>query len=110
MRGELLGEMLAEEYAAAAYPAGDVVDFTTVQSFISDQMCNEEGSWNMTNGDRIRSMSDEELADLLTNLISVQDHNTLQKLWSAGIAASLCEMPVVSRTKHLEWLKAEMEI
>lgn len=58
-----------------------------------------------TNADRIRSMSDEELAELFEQIVSQRDHYLLKKLQEAGIDAELYEMPEASKKKHLDWLR-----
>lgn len=58
-----------------------------------------------THGDRIRSMTDEELADLFNAIISERDHFIMDKLARMGIAAELIEFPEVSVQAHLKWLK-----
>lgn len=59
----------------------------------------------ITNADRIRGMSDEELAELFEQIVSQRDHYLLKKLQEAGIDAELYEMPEASKKKHLDWLR-----
>ena len=62
-----------------------------------------------TNADRIRDMSDEELAELLHSIIHEGDVTMIEKLKKQGIEASLVEAPVLSVKAHLEWLKQPAE-
>ena len=62
-----------------------------------------------TNADRIRDMSDEELAELLHSIIHEGDVMMIEKLKKQGIEASLVEAPVLSVKAHLEWLKQPAE-
>lgn len=65
----------------------------------------------MTNGDMIRAMSDERLADLLTELLRVNRDIVLEKLREKGVAMNVevVEMPLLNRAAHLQWLREEME-
>lgn len=58
-----------------------------------------------TNADRIRAMSDEELAELFMAIIHESDVLVIEKLNRQGIEASLVEAPDHSMKAHLEWLK-----
>ena len=62
----------------------------------------------MTRGDVIRSMDDETLATLFTEIISARDHLFLEKLKEKGIEADLIEFPLNSWKKHLNWLKGDV--
>ena len=62
-----------------------------------------------TNADRIRAMSDEELAELFQSIIHEGDVTMIEKLKNQGIEASLVEAPVLSVKAHLEWLKQPAE-
>ncbi len=59
----------------------------------------------LSRADRIRDMSDEELAELFEQIVSQRDHYLLKKLQEAGIDAELYEMPEASKKKHLDWLR-----
>ena len=61
----------------------------------------------MTHADRIRDMSDEELATLFTGICSARDHIITDKLAQAGVDAELIEFPCGSYQRHLAWLKEE---
>lgn len=64
---------------------------------------------SMTNAQKIRAMSDEELAELIEQIVSERDHYLLKKLHEAEIDAELYEMPEISKRKHLEWLQQPAE-
>ena len=63
----------------------------------------------MTHADRIRDMSDEELATLFMEICSARDHIIMCKLVHAGVDAELIEFPCGSYQRHLAWLKEETE-
>jgi hypothetical protein len=54
-------------------------------------------------------MTDEELAEMFTTIISERDRYTMEKLSKAGIKARLCEMPMVTKLRHFDWLKQPYE-
>ena len=56
-------------------------------------------------GDLIRSMSDEQLAELLQAIIHERDLLIIEKLQKQGVEASLIERPALDFQKHLEWLR-----
>ena len=58
-----------------------------------------------TNADRIRALSDEDLAELFEQTVSQRDHYLLKKLQEAGIDAELYEIPEATKKKHLDWLR-----
>lgn len=62
-----------------------------------------------TNADRIRAMSDEELAELLWSIIHERELIIIEKLNEQGIEASLFEAPNASVKAHMEWLKQPAE-
>lgn len=62
-----------------------------------------------TNADRIRAMSDEELAELFGAIIHERDVIVIEKLNRQGIEASLVEVPDITLKAHLEWLKQPAE-
>ena len=68
------------------YTMPDSVDFTV-------QYVQPKPRWKMTNGDKIRAMSDEELATWLGDMLGVYPFGTEQ--WN--------------REKWLDWLKEEVE-
>lgn len=66
-----------------------------------------------TNADRIRSMTDEELAELLARLISIHVKKMMQALRKEDCLVkepvAVIENPYIQRKEHLDWLKAETE-
>lgn len=56
-----------------------------------------------TNADRIRNMSDEEMADRLTATAKCDECFAIKKHESYCLSTSAC------RQKHLEWLQSEVE-
>ena len=62
-----------------------------------------------TNADRIRAMSDEELAELLWAILHERDVIMIEKLSKQGIEASLVEAPDRDIAAQLEWLKKSVE-
>ena len=62
----------------------------------------------MTNADKIRSMSDEELADFLTGLLLHHRAEVIKKLQDRGIATniSVIEMPMLAKADMLRLMKA----
>lgn len=56
-----------------------------------------------TNADRIRNMSDEEMADRLTAMAKCDECFVIKKHESYCLSTSAC------RQKHLEWLQSEAE-
>ena len=63
-----------------------------------------------THADRIRSMSDEELAELFGAIIREREIVLLQKLREQGVEASIVEMPELTFNSHLEWLKQPADL
>ena len=61
----------------------------------------------MTNADKIRAMSDEQLAALITAIMSRQRATIMQQLQAAGVAdnISVVEMPTMTMAAHLAWLR-----
>lgn len=61
----------------------------------------------MTNGDLLRSMTDEQLADFITNLLSKQRATIIEQLSAKGILADVCiiETPTMAKAAHLHWLR-----
>ena len=67
-------------------------------------------SWRKTNADRIRAMSDEELADVLTEIISQREQTILENLHKIGITdVNLYELPTEAKHFWLDWLKGEAD-
>ena len=64
---------------------------------------------HQTNADRIRAMSDEELAELIWAIMHENDVLMIEKLNKKGIEASLVEAPDLDIARHLEWLKQPVE-
>ena len=59
----------------------------------------------ITNADRIRAMSDEELADLIVGIMSRQRAMMLQRLSGELPNVSVVEMPMMAKAAHLKWLQ-----
>lgn len=75
--------------------------------------CNQffnEDKQPQTNADRIRAMSDEELAELFGAVIREREIILLQKLREQGVEASIVEMPELTFNAHLKWLKQPAEV
>lgn len=71
-------------------------DHALIQKFIME-------SKPKTNADRIRNMSDEELADSLTSIAKCGECFVIKEHEPYCLLASAC------RQKHLEWLQSEAE-
>lgn len=69
------------------------------------------GGYNKTttNADRIRAMSDEELAELFGAVLREREIILLKQLEKQGIEASIAELPDETFNAHLEWLKQPAE-
>lgn len=64
----------------------------------------------MTNGDFIRSMTDEQLADFITKLLSRQRTTIIEQLSAMGIAdICIIETPTMAKAAHLHWLRQPAE-
>lgn len=64
----------------------------------------------ITNADRIRSLSDEELAEFLEAIISQRQQTILENLNGIGIDdVNLVEFPSEAKQFWLDWLKKEAE-
>lgn len=61
----------------------------------------------MTNADKIRSMSDEELADFLTGLLLHHRAEVIKKLQDHGIATNIItvDMPMLAKTEMLKLMR-----
>lgn len=61
----------------------------------------------MTNADKIRAMTDEQLAQFIAALLSNHRAMTIKSLQALGIAQniSLVEAPMLAAAGHLKWLK-----
>lgn len=59
----------------------------------------------MTVADWIRSMTDLELAEFITGIISERDHVMSEKLAENGVSNTLIEIPAISVASHLEFLQ-----
>lgn len=59
----------------------------------------------MTVADMIRNMSDLELADFLSTMLSERDHVMSEKLANQGVPNSLIEMPQLSILHTLKFLQ-----
>ena len=62
----------------------------------------------MTNADRIRSMSDEELAELLTAVAQKSANKLCESLKTVEVDLSNCNFHILYEA-HLDWLKKECE-
>lgn len=64
-----------------------------------------------TRADRIRAMSDEELADLITMLTTKIRNMTIEQLRAKGVIDNVCimEMPAMAKIAHLKWLREPAE-
>ena len=62
-----------------------------------------------TNADRIRDMSDYELAELFGAIIREREIILLRELREKGVEASIVEMPELTFNAHLEWLQQPVE-
>ena len=67
------------------------------------------GGYDATNADRIRAMSDEELAELFGAVLREREIILLKQLEKQGIEASIAELPDETFNAHLEWLKQPAE-
>lgn len=61
----------------------------------------------MTNADRIREMTDEELAELFVNVVSQRDQWWANNL--KDVDFELVEIPICSAKIHLDWLREEAD-
>lgn len=63
----------------------------------------------MTNGDKIRSMSDEELATLISGIMASQRAEMIARLRMQGVIVEAIEAPLLSAAAHLKWLREPAE-
>ena len=63
----------------------------------------------MTVADWIRGLTDIELAEFITGIISERDHVMSEKLAEQGVPNSLIEIPAISVARHLEFLQRPAE-
>ena len=63
----------------------------------------------MTIADRIRGMTDEELATFLTAILSERDRIISKQFAEKGVPNTLVEVPIVSYARHLEYLRSPWE-
>lgn len=65
----------------------------------------------MTNGDRIRSMTDEELARFINALVSRGRNQTMSKMVQSGAVPNMniVEVPMLAIAEHLRWLRKPIE-
>lgn len=61
---------------------------------------------DLTNADRIRDMSDEELAELLTAVTQKSANKLCESLKSVEVDLSSCNFHILYEA-HLDWLKQE---
>ena len=64
-----------------------------------------------TNGDTIRAMTDEELADFITKLMAKQRATIIENLRAKGLIVDvgIVEMPEMAKLAHLIWLRETAE-
>ena len=62
---------------------------------------------SITNADRIRSMTDEELAELLTAVAQKSAHKLCESLKTVEVDLSNCNFHILYEA-HLGWLKEEV--
>lgn len=81
--------------------------FTTDQSisFCVGKKCQDRKE---SNADRIRSMSDEELAELLTAVAQKSANKLCESLKTVEVDLSNCNFHILYEA-HLDWLKKECE-
>lgn len=63
----------------------------------------------VTIADRIRAMSDEELADLLTAVAKKSAEMLCKSLKTVEVDLSECDFEILTKT-HLSWLKSPVEV
>lgn len=63
-----------------------------------------------TNADRIRAMSDEDLAELFGAILREREIVLLKQLRDQGVEASIVEIPGSTFNAHLEWLQQPAEV
>ena len=62
----------------------------------------------LTNADRIRSMTDEELAELLTAVAKRSAEELCKSLKTVNVDLSNCDFHILHEA-HLDWLKSEVQ-
>lgn len=64
-----------------------------------------------TNGDTIRAMTDEELADFIAKLMAKQRATIIENLRAKGLIVDvgIVEMPEMAKLAHLKWLRETAE-
>ena len=107
------------ESACRVWTDGRVISDATASQCPNHETVKESGAYlcgvlderkrKQTNAERIRAMSDEELAELFQSIIHERDVTMIEKLKGQGIEASLVEAPVLSAKAHLEWLTQPVE-
>ena len=65
----------------------------------------------VTWGDKFRAANDEELADMITTLMSKHRAAIIEQLHAKGVIADICivEMPAMAKIAHLKWLREPVE-
>jgi hypothetical protein len=76
-----------------------------VKSWCVQSPCEDE---RPSNADRIRSMSDEELAELLTTVAQNSANKLCESLKTIDVDLSNCDFGILYKT-HLDWLKRSVE-
>lgn len=61
---------------------------------------------SITNADRIRAMTDEELAEFLTTVAQNSANKLCESLKTVDVDLSNCDFGILYKT-HLDWLKQE---
>ena len=72
-------------------------------------VCGHKRNMPKTNADRIRSMTDEELAELFCMIISEREKIVVEELSAKGVECTLVEYPILSTIAYLEWLQQPAE-
>ena len=74
--------------------------------FDGDGNCKGWKKKRITNGDNVRSMTDEELAELLTAVAQKSAKKLCDSLKTVEVDLSNCDFHILYET-HLEWLRQE---
>lgn len=80
------------------------VDLSEIRSFL--EMKQQQQRKPQTNADRVRAMTDEELAELLTAVAQKSANKLCESLKSVEVDLSSCDFHILYEA-HLNWLKKE---
>lgn len=69
----------------------------------------DEAPKPVTNADRIRAMSDEEMADLLTAVAKKSAEMLCKSIKTVEVDLTKCDFEILTKT-HLLWLKSPVEV